>query len=343
MRTILAALVLPSAAFAQTIDFESIPGLVGEAPEGLAIRDQFDVAPFHVRFARIDPILGAQPVALAKAGAPRTAFRGESRPDCNGRSSQDDMPNRSAPFDAGCFFVTDDGLWGRGSPPLRPILVSYSVPVLQASGYILDLDDEEEYTLHARDENEVDIAAPIVLDRHSASGGNGGASFWFFDAREPIHSILLDYTGHGGSKGIGFDQFSTASACPGQVVHRGNGIPGSNNRVPAISISCPQVGRAGSIEVFNGKSGAHGCLVVSLSPSTRPLCTSTVPTQALYLVAHTLSGLPGAPGEGRYSHPYAPLPLSLAGVTLYIQSAYVDPGSPCGKASLTEALEATVR
>lgn len=344
MRTFLAALVLSSAASAQTIDFETIPGLRGGAPEGMPIRDQFDVAPFHVRFERIDAVLGAQPLTLVRIGAPRTAFRGESRLGCDGLSTQDDMPNLSAPFDAGCFFATDDGLWGSGTPRLQPLVVRYSVPVLQASGYILDLDDEEEYTIHGRDENEVDVADPIVLDRHSGSGGNGQASFWFFDVDEPVHSILFDFTGTGGSKGAGFDQFSPASACPGQVVHRGNGTPGSGNRVPAISMTCPQVGRPGTIETFNGAGGAHGCLGISFDPGTRPLrCGGSIPTQATYLFAHDLSGRQGTPGEGRFSHSYGPLSASLAGVTLYVQAVYMDAGAPCGRIALTEVIEATVR
>jgi hypothetical protein len=342
MRPILAVLVLPSAAFAQTIDFEIIPGLRGEAPEGLPIRDQFDVAPYHVRFEGLDPVLGPQPVTLAKVGAPRTAFRGESHRGCDGLSSDDDKPNRSAPFDAGCFFITDDGQWGTSTPPIRPFVVRYTVPVLQASGYVLDLDDQEEYTLHARDANDVDVAAPIVLDRRSGSGGNGGSSWWFFDVKEPIHSILFDYTGRGGSKGTGFDQFSPASACPGQVVHRGNGIPGSGGLVPAISMTCPQVGRPGSIEVFNGAGGAHGCLVVSLTPASRPLCGSTVLTDTTHTVPHILSGTARTPGAGQFSLPYKPLPVSMAGVTLYVQAGYVDRTASC-RIAFTEVLEATVR
>lgn len=346
MRTLLAALVLPSAAFAQTIDFESIPGLRGgggEGPEGLPIRDQFDVAPFHVRFERIDPILGGQPLTLARAGAPRTAFRGERHIGCDGRTTEDDKTNRSAPFAPGCYFVTDDGQWGRGTPAIQSYVVKYSVPVLQASGYILDLDDDEEFTIHARDENEVDIVAPIVLDRHSGSGGNGGASGWFFDVKEPMYSILFEFTGHGGSKGTGFDEFSPASACPGQVVHRGNGTPGSANHVPAISMTCPQVGQPGSIEVFNGMGGVHGCLGIGFDPGTRSLrCGGTIPIRFTNAFVHTLSGQ-GVAGEGRYSHPYGPIPPALAGVTLYVQAAYLDPGAPCGMVALTEILEATVR
>ncbi len=348
MRTFLAAIVFSSAAFAQTIDFESIPGLGlglgGGAPEGLPIRDQFDVAPFHVRFERMDPILGAQPLTLVQVGAPRTAFRGESRSGCDGSATEDDLPNQSAPFDAGCYFVTDDGLWGSGTPRIQPFVVRYSVPVLQASGYILDLDDEEEFTIHARDEHEVDVVAPLVLTRRDGSGGNGGASAWFFDVREPIHSIWFEFTGRGGSKGIGFDQFSTASACPGQVVHRGNGTPGSGNRVPGISMTCPQVGQPGSIEVFNGTGAAHGCLVIGFDPGIRSLrCGGTVPVQTTFEIAHSLAGRQGAAGEGRYSRPYGPLPASLLGVTLYVQAAYLDPGAPCGSIALTEVIEATVR
>src|SRR5262245_16152238 len=177
MRSILAVLVLSSAAIAQTIDFETIPGARGggggAGPDGMPISDQFNVAPFFVHFERTDAVLGPQPVTLVEMGAPRTAFRGERRLGCDGLKSEDDMVNHSAPYDSGCFFITDDGKWGTGSPKLQPVLLRYSVPVMQASGYVLDLDDEEEYTIHARDQFDVDVTAPIVLDRHSGSGGNG--------------------------------------------------------------------------------------------------------------------------------------------------------------------------
>ena len=344
MRAFLAALVLHSAALAQTIDFETIPGARGVAPEGLPISDQYDVAPYFVRFERVHPRLGSLPLTLVKIGAPRAAFRGESQRGCDGLRSDHDKVNQSAPYSPGCYFVTDDGQWGSSSQPLQPVLVSYTLPVMQASGYVLDLDDEEEYTIHARDENDVDVTAPIVLDRHSGSGGNGQASFWFFDVREPIHSILLDYTGRGGSKGIGFDEFAPASACPGQVVHRGNGLAGANGRQPAISMTCPQVGKAGTIDVFNGSAGRMGCLVISLSPATMPFCASTVPAVKTMTFPHVLTGQRGTTDEGRFTHAYAPLPASLAGVTVYVQAGYVDPGAPCrGGVSLTEVLEATIR
>jgi hypothetical protein len=343
MRLVVAALALPSATFAQTIDFESIPGLRGPAPEGLAIRAQFDVAPYHVRFERLDPVLGRLPVTLASTGGARTAFRGERYRGCDGRTSEDDKPNRSAPFDPGCYFATDDGLWGSGSPPIRSILMSYSVPVLQASGYILDLDDQEEFTLHARDEHGVDVAAPIVLDEHDGSGGNGGASAWFFDVDEPIFSILFDYTGHGGSKGTGFDEVSPATACPGQVLHRGNGTPGLGARVPAISMTCPEVGRGGTIEVFNGAGGVHGSIGVSFDGVTRPAGCGVLLARPVYSFTHVLSGPPGVPGAGRFMHAFAPLKASLTGVKVYVQAGYCDAGSPCRELALTEIIEATIR
>jgi hypothetical protein len=309
----------------------------------LKIRDQYNVSPYFVRFERTDPSLGLQPVTLVKIGAPRTAFRGETQRGCDGRMTSDDRVNLNAPYDPGCYFVTDDGLWGSGTQALQAVFVRYSIPVMQASGYVIDLDDEEEYTIHARDKNDVDVAAPIVLDRHDGSGGNGQASFWFFDVREPIHSIMLDYTGHGGSKGIGFDEFAPASACPSQVVHRGNGLLGSRNRQPAISMTCPRVGQSGTIDVFNGAAGAHGCLVISFSPSVMPFCASTVPSVKTHVFAHRLSGVKGTADEGRFTHTYAPLPATLAGVTVYVQSAYVDPGAPCRGISLTEMLEVTIR
>ena len=49
----------------------------------------------------------------------------------------------------------------------------------------------------------------------------------------------------------------------------------------------------------------------------------------------SLSGLE----DGRYSHPFGPIPVSMAGVTLFLQAAYIDPGAPCGMVSLTEIVD----
>ena len=216
--------------------------------------------------------------------------------------------------------------------------------MLQASGYILDIDNQEEFTIHARDENEVDVAAPLVLTPSSGSGGNGDASFWAFDVGQPIHSIRIDFTGGGSSKGIAFDQFSPASACPGQVLHHGNGIPGSGGRVPAISISCPAVGSAGTVELFNGASGVHGYLLPSLTGAVQPYrCASTVLSNPSVVLAHRLSGSGGVPGQGQKSIPFGPVPASMAGVKVHLQAGYCDPGAPCGELATTEVLEVTVR
>jgi hypothetical protein len=344
MKTALAVLVLSAAASAQTITFENVPGVIGEAPEGLLILDQFDAAPHWVSFERVDPVRGLQPAVLARVGAPRTAFHGQARDGCDGLRTEEDIPNRSVPFAAGCFYLTDDGFAGSRAPEIQPLLLRYSVPVLQAQGYILDIDNEEEFVVHARDENGVDVVAPIVLTPRSGSGGNGDASLWAFDVDEPIHSILIDYTGKGDSRGLGLDEFSPATLCPEQVIHHGNGVPGSGNRIPALSVSCPRVGQAGTIEVFNGAGGAHGCIALGFRPGTQPFrCGGTILGSAMFMFVHTLSGRAGVPGEGRVSQPYAPLPLALAGMTFYVQAGYIDGGAPCRGFSLTEIVEATIR
>lgn len=325
-------IVLAIPCLAQTITFESIPGMTGVAPEGLPIRDQFNVAPYFVRFERIHPVLGVQPATLAEVGSPETAFVGPAHLGCDGTRSNDDKPNRGVLYDVGCYFLTDDGQNGRNTT-IQPIVVRYTVPVLQASGYILDIDNSERFVVHARDQNDVDITAPIVLD---PTGENGDASKWAFDLDEPVFSIRIE--GTGGTKGIAFDEFSPSTICPGQVVQlMGHSLAGSAGRVPALSISCPRVNQPGSIEVFNGLAGAHGCLGVSLDPTTKPMCGGAFLANPAYAFAHMLSG------DGRFTHNYAPLSMTLINTKFYVQAGYCDPGAACGGISLTEIVEATIR
>lgn len=336
----------------QTITFETIPGVAIPA-DGLDISNQFDVAPYFVRFERETPS-GIQPVKLARIGTPRTAFEGQTNRSCTGGSSNDDKPNLILPpgYAPGCFFLTDDGDVGGSAPDVQPLVIRYRVPVLQASGYLLDVDNAEVFQVEARDRNEMRIDT-VTLNPSSV---DGNAMKWMFQVTEPIHSIRITLES-GSTKGIAFDDFSTASMCPSDVRHLGNGVPGSAGAVPGLSITCPVAGTPGQIDVFNGLGGAHGCLLISTNPGRGRFRCAAFPAGVEFLlggaqpaglqvlIPHVLSGPNGAAAEGRFTLPWGTnaIPSGLVGRTVYLQAGYCDPGSGCRGVALTEIVEATIR
>ena len=178
------------------LDFEFIPG--GVPTDGLVISNEFQ-ATLGVSFSLED---GTFP-QLARVGAPRTAFTGFGGPD---------LP---APgVDVGQFFLTDDGVVS-GSP--SALLVDYVVPMTGASGVILDIDGNEEWTVEAKDALGT-VLATVIL----GPMGNGTATSFSFDVGSPLISqIRIAFTGSGGAIGLAFDNFLTTS--PGS----GNGQPNS--------------------------------------------------------------------------------------------------------------------
>ncbi len=181
-----------SAANAQTIDFESIPGA---APvDGLSISNQF-AEMSGVVFSLAN---GSNPV-LAQVGPPRTAFQGFNL-----------GPDQPAPgTNVGQFFLTDDGIVG---PPPSTLLIDYLEPVAAASGVILDIDGTEEWTIEAFDGAD-NVLATVVLGPDSTL--DGSATLWTFDEDAPvIEQISLRYTGTQTIVGLAFDNFSPSSLPP---------------------------------------------------------------------------------------------------------------------------------
>ena len=195
-RITFAAVLLPLAGYATTIDFETIPG--GSPSDGLSINNQF-LALQGVTFSLEG---GGSPV-LAQVGAPQTAFQGFNL-----------LPDQPAPSaNAGSFFLTDDGVV---SGPPAPLIVTYTNPVAAASGILLDVDGAEAWQIQSRN------ASSVVIDFVNLGPNNsldGSATAWSFShGSADIFSIRLEYTGSQGSGvGLAFDNFSPSSASPASV------------------------------------------------------------------------------------------------------------------------------
>jgi hypothetical protein len=183
---------------AQTINFESVPGLPFPIDQ-MIISNQYE-ANFGVSFRFED---GSYP-QLAKRGAPRTAFKGPNNGDDN------------ANLDQGCgnFFLTDDGLVELAPPPL---IITYSAPVSAASGVIIDIDaspsdgGNERWLLEARGINNI-LLDTNLLRVTSFNTGSGLATPWKFKrATAEIYSIRIIYNGaKTNAIGLAFDNFSPA-------------------------------------------------------------------------------------------------------------------------------------
>ena len=109
----------------------------------------------------------------------------------------------------GCFFLTDDGMSAGAAPTVR---ISYSSPVRQASGEILDVEsggNNEVWVITAH-RADLSVITTITFQEGDPGTGDGVATPWSFDLAEDIHFIEIDYQG-GGTPGLGFDNFSPAS------------------------------------------------------------------------------------------------------------------------------------
>jgi hypothetical protein len=200
---------------AQAIDFETLPG-GGSTSDQEPISDQY-VADFGVRFDLVDPItlesIGSP--LIAKVGNPQTAFQG-CGPD--------------TPLDGegvGLSFLTDDNMIGNETGTL---LLTYTDPVSQAAGAVLDIDRRtngtyEEWTIEALDASMLVIDAVVLTAPFGTSAcgdvtGSGDAralGFLFDHAIADIHFILIRYTGNATSVGLAFDNFSPTTIPPAPI------------------------------------------------------------------------------------------------------------------------------
>ncbi len=214
--SILAAFALAGSANAQAIDFETLPGGSPTTDQQL-ISDEYE-AEHGIRFDLVDPItlLSIGSPQIAKVGAPQTAFAG-----CGSDTPLDGQG-------IGDSFLTDDNAVSNQAGTL---LLTYTDPVAQAAGAILDIDRRtgptfEEWTIEALDAtmaviDTVVLTAPNGISECGGPNGFGdGRAFGFlFDhATADIHFILLRYTGNAGSIGLAFDNFTPTTIPPPPTV-----------------------------------------------------------------------------------------------------------------------------
>jgi|GEM_PF-1448959 len=207
------ALLLPATlAAAQAIDFETLPGGASTVDQQL-ISDEY-VADHGVRFDLVDPItlesIGSP--LIAKVGAPQTAFEG-CGPD--------------TPLDGegvGSSFLTDDSVITNEAGTL---LLTYTDPVNQAAGVILDVDRRssgrfERWNVEALDASmsvidTVILTAPLGASECGGSNGSGDARAMGFQFDHPtadIHFILIRHTGNASTIGLAFDNFTPTTFPP---------------------------------------------------------------------------------------------------------------------------------
>lgn len=232
MRLLLPALLATvAAANAQTLDFETLPDGTPTV-DLMEIGDQYATPPFNVRFRILSRVTG-QVIGtpnIAKVGAPRTAFFG-----CASGQGNGDRPASNAGV---CeSFLTDDTMIGASGD----LEVTYVVPVARLAGTILDVDQNERWTIEAFDANGTMIAAEMVERPNEApcggGRGNGTASVFSIESptgAEEISRILFRYTGGtgAGAVGLAFDNFSPSESglgsdpggCP--AADNSTGLPG---------------------------------------------------------------------------------------------------------------------
>ncbi|WP_445358038.1 hypothetical protein [Microbulbifer sp. ANSA005] len=173
------------------IDFESIPN--SSPVEGMAIGNQFEEQ-YGVRFSMSD---GTLPV-LSEVGAPLTAFVGPN--------SADDTPAENQ--SVGQFFLTDDNYLGLNAD----LIIDYTYAVSAASGALLDIDGEEEWTITAYN-IQGDLIGTIIINNKVVNTGDGLATAWSFEHDE-ADIKQLRFSGTKPNQhyfGLAFDNFSPSS------------------------------------------------------------------------------------------------------------------------------------
>jgi hypothetical protein len=221
-------LVCPLGATAQTrhIDFETLPD--GSVPtDDMLIGNQYGV--YGLTFELLGAGPGQTGPRIAKVGYPKTAFDGAGGPDQPRNDTQDQV---------GQYFLTDDGVHDSNECGLR---ITYTVPVRRAYGELLDVDNNELWSVKALDAYGA-VIAQDTISKYDQGGGNGGAVPWQFDLDQDIHQIELIPWGTGSSYrfGLAFDNFR----------------PSSTPGVPECAIVGPDQGEVGQTLTFDGSGSS---------------------------------------------------------------------------------------
>ncbi|PCI09809.1 hypothetical protein COB72_05475 [bacterium] len=232
-----------SCASGQAIDFETLPSGASTTDQQL-ISDEYE-ADFGVRFDLVDPVtlVSIGSPQIAKVGAPQTAFVG-----CGADTPLDGQG-------VGTSFLTDDNSISNQAGTL---LLTYTDPVAQAAGVILDVDGRntgalEEWTIEALDAtmsiiDSVVLVAPGGMSECGGANGFGdgrAAGFLFNHASADIHFIVLRYTGNASSIGLAFDNFTPTTIPPPPTVTTAASTGSECFGNPIAIISAPNQGLEG--------------------------------------------------------------------------------------------------
>ncbi len=187
---------------AQTIDFE-----VANLSEGDVIHSQFSGGSCGVKFYLGSETSGIFPVLAEvgdQAGGAYFAFQGPMGNLCTGVNTQIDMPAPNQNVD--CKFLTDDGVV---SPNPMDLVIVWDNNTIQCSGYLLDIDGSESFTIEAYDVGG-SLLASQVINTSTPGSGDGLATYWSFSNIGVIKKVIIGPSG-GGNFGLAFDNFSTCS------------------------------------------------------------------------------------------------------------------------------------
>ena len=202
----LALLVLYSTiSYSQTIDFED-----ESYSEGDKVAEQYWEQDCGVQFYIGSEESGKRPVIAEVGGVSYSAFQGPNRsePNCNVATTMVDMPATNQ--GVGCKFLTDDG---QVRPNPEPLIIVYRNAATKASGELLDIDGQEEWTITAYNGTS-QVGTPIILkaDPTDPTTGDGIATYWEFSSVSmAFNRIEIQFTGNGNSVGLAFDNFSACS------------------------------------------------------------------------------------------------------------------------------------
>ncbi|MEW6744027.1 MAG: S8 family serine peptidase [Planctomycetota bacterium] len=166
-------------------------------------------------------------------------------------------------------------------------------------------------------------------------------------SEDQVGSPLDDKPGRDDSYGYGRVNAALAvmRAAPG-LAPFDVGTPGTEGVVPMLSVhSRPTLGnRDFRIAIDEGLGGAAALLFIGLGPIAEPLRGSAFLVQdPVAVLPLTLDGTPGTPANGSATVGPFPLPadVSLAGLTVVLQSAVFDPAAEPGFC-LSNALQLTL-
>lgn len=188
-------IVAGSAMAGSFIGFETVgPNL---ATDSMVIAEQYRPT-MGVRFSRAD----GGSVALAKSGAPSTAFA--AGPDTAAWTAGDSLlPTDPWAVSVGNFFVKLSGT------PASALVIDYDYPTAAASGLILDVDADETWVIRAYSDNGITLVAETVLAGGTDGTGDQTATPWAVTRPSAdIVQLRIVQTGTNANAGAALDLFS---------------------------------------------------------------------------------------------------------------------------------------